>query len=198
MAARSDGLASLVRVFDDWPRAGVRFHDVTPLLADAGGLRQVVTAIADHFAHGIVDAGGGPVTHVAGIEARGFPVAAPVALRLDAGFLPVRRAGRLPAEVESAECILEYGTELLEMQRAPLHPGSSVLIVDDVLGTGATAEAVVRMVRRCGGEVAGYACVAEVAADAGRERLGDVPVLSVLRVESGQVLPGVDHTGRGV
>ncbi len=186
----------MVRVFADWPRPGIDFHDVTPLLADAQAFHEVVTTIADHHARGMVDPGGGPVTHVAGIEARGFAVAAPVALRLDAGFIPVRRAGRLPADVEAAECTLDYGTQLLEMQRQSVGPASSVLIVDDVLGTGATAEAVVRMVRRCGGEVAGVACALEVAAEGGRHRLDGIPVFSVLRVDGGQVTAGGDSPKR--
>ncbi len=183
MAAHLERLASLVRPVPDWPRPGVSFCDLTPLFADAAAFHEAVTAIADHFAHGIADAGGGPVTKVAAVESRGFIVGAPVALRIDAGLVPVRRAGRLPAAVEAIEYTLDYGTQLLEVRNDAIGAGDRVLVVDDVLGTGATVEAVVRIVERLGGHVVGAAAVVELAALGARERLRSTPVFSVLALD---------------
>lgn len=182
MTTRHQRLASLVRLVPDWPRPGVAFCDLTPLLADAAAFHEAVTAIADHHAHGIADAGGGPITKVVAMESRGFAIGAPVALRIDAGFVPVRTAGRLPAPVEAAEYTLDYGTALLEVHNDAIDDGDGVLVVDDVLGTGATAEAVTRIVERLGGSVVGVACVAELSALGGRQRLDPVPVFSVFEV----------------
>jgi adenine phosphoribosyltransferase len=184
MSTHAGRLAPLVRSVPDWPRPGVAFCDLTPLFADAAAFHEAVTAIADHFSHGIADAGGGPVTKVAAVEARGFIVGAPVALRIDAGLVPVRRAGRLPAAVEATEYTLDYGTELLEILNDAVESGDRVLVVDDVLGTGATAEAVVRIVERLGGHVVGVAAVVELSALGGRERLGSTTVFSVLELDA--------------
>lgn len=183
MAVHRQRLASLVRSVPDWPRPGVAFCDLTPLFADAAAFHEAVTAIADHHAHGIADAGGVGVTKVASVESRGFAVGAPVALRIDAGFVPVRKAGRLPAAVEATEYTLDYGTQLLEVHNDAIDAGDRVLIVDDVLGTGATAEAVVRIVERLGGYVAGVACIVELGALGGRVRLGPTPVFSVFNLD---------------
>jgi len=182
MAVHRHRLEALVRSVPDWPTPGVAFCDLTPLFADAGPFHEAVTAIADHYAHGIADAGGGPVAKVAAVEARGFAVGAPVALRIDAGFVPVRKAGRLPAAVEATEYTLDYGSALLEIHNDAIASGDRVLVVDDVLGTGATAEAVVRIVERLGGIVVGVACIVELSALGARERLEGVPVFSVLEL----------------
>jgi adenine phosphoribosyltransferase len=169
-----------IRHIADWPRPGVTFHDITPLLADRVALRQVVDAIADRQARGIADAGGRGVDVVVGVEARGFILAAPVALRLDAGFVPVRKAGKLPAAIESEQYTLEYGTDLLEIHNDAIGKGQRVLIVDDVIATGGTAAAVVRLVHRLGGEVAGVSCLLELADLGGRGQLEGVDVWSLL------------------
>lgn len=182
MAVDRHRLEALVGSVPDWPRPGVSFCDLSALFADAQAFHEAVSALADHFAHGIADAGGGPVTKVVGVEARGFVVAAPVALRIDAGFVPARRAGRLPAAVEATEYTLDYGTELLEVCSDAIVDGDRVLIVDDVLGTGATVEAVARIAARLGGHVVGVACVVELTALGGRQRLDPVPVFSVLEL----------------
>lgn len=179
-----------MRSVPDWPRPGVSFCDLTPLLADADAFHEAITAIADRHAHGIADAGGGPVTKVVAVEARGFAIGAPVAHRIDAGFVPVRRAGRLPAAVEATEYTLDYGTELLEVHNDAIAHGDRVLIVDDVLGTGATAEAVVRIVERLGGVVVGVACVAELTASGGRQRLAPIPVFSVVELDAADLRAG--------
>lgn len=177
-----DQLRSRIRDIADWPRPGITFHDITPLLADASAFRQVVSVIADHHAHGITDAGGRRIDIVVGVEARGFILAAPVALRIDAGFVPVRKAGKLPAAIEAEEYTLEYGTDLLEIHNDAIAPGQRVLIVDDVVATGGTAAAVVRLVRRLGGEVAGVACLLELEALGGRAQLPDVEVMSIVTI----------------
>src|SRR5438270_13100822 len=120
------------------PRPCVVFKAITPLLADVDAFRFAVDAVADHFA-------GNEVHKVLGVEARGFIIAAPVAYRFGAGFVPVRKAGKLPRELESEEYALEYGTDLLEIHRDAVDPGENVLIVDDVLATGGTASATVRL-----------------------------------------------------
>lgn len=182
MMLNADQLRSRIRDIADWPRPGITFHDITPLLADASAFHQVVTTIADHHARGITDAGGRPIDLVVGVEARGFILAAPVALRIDAGFVPVRKAGKLPAAIEAEEYTLEYGTDLLEIHNDAISPGQRVLIVDDVIATGGTASAVVRLVRRLGGEVAGVACLLELPALGGRSQLPDIEVMSLVSI----------------
>lgn len=115
-----------------------------------------------------------------GIEARGFITAAPVAYRFGAGFVPVRKAGKLPWKIEREEYELEYGTDLLEIHHDAISPGERVLIVDDVIATGGTAAATARLVEKLGGVVAGFAFVIELVALAGRERLGDAEVVSLI------------------
>jgi len=183
MTVDPEGLRALIRDIPDWPRAGVTFHDITPLLADSRAFREVVDGIADHFARGITDAGGPPVTRVVGVEARGFILAAPVALRLDAGFVPVRKGGRLPAGIEAEEYTLEYGNNLLEVRSDCITTGDRVLIVDDVLATGATAAATIRLVERLGARVEGLACLLELRSLGGRQQLGNHPVHSLVTID---------------
>jgi adenine phosphoribosyltransferase len=161
-----------IRDIPDWPSPGVVFKDITPLLGDVEGFRGVIDAIAGHFAGEAID-------RVLGVEARGFIFAAPVAYRFGAGFVPVRKAGKLPWDIEREEYALEYGTDLLEIHTDAVHPGEKVLIVDDVLATGGTAAATARLVEKLGGEVAGLAFVLELAFLHGRELLADRDVLSL-------------------
>jgi adenine phosphoribosyltransferase len=142
----------------------VVFKDITPLLAAPDAFAAVVDAVAAPFADRRID-------KVAGIEARGFMFAAPVAYRHAAGFVPVRKAGKLPWEIEREEYELEYGTDLLEIHRDAIHPGEQVLIVDDVLATGGTAAATLRLVERLGGVVVGLAFFIELGFLHGRDRL---------------------------
>jgi adenine phosphoribosyltransferase len=182
MLLDADQLRSRIRDIADWPRPGITFHDITPLLADASAFHQVVTTLADHHPRTRTDASGRSVDLVVGVEARGFILAAPVALRIDAGFVPVRKAGKLPAAIEAEEYTLEYGSDLLEIHNDAISPGQRVLIVDDVLATGGTAAAVVRLVRRLGGEVAGVACLLELPELGGRALVGDVGVMSIVSI----------------
>jgi adenine phosphoribosyltransferase len=180
MGVDPDELRRLVRDIEDWPRPGITYRDITPLLADARALHGVIDALADPYARGMTDPGGRPVDRVVGVEARGFILAAPVAYRLDAGFVPVRKAGKLPWELERTEYVLEYGEDLLEIHRDAVEPGQRVLIVDDVLASGGTAAAAVRLVRRLGGEVVAVAVMLELAALGGRSQLPGVEVRSLV------------------
>jgi adenine phosphoribosyltransferase len=165
-----------VRDIPDYPRPGVVFKDITPVLAAPDAFAAVVDAVAAPFADLRID-------KVVGIEARGFVFAAPVAYRHAAGFVPVRKAGKLPWEIEREEYELEYGTDLLEIHRDAIVPGERVLIIDDVLATGGTAEASVRLVERLGGEIVGLAFFIELAFLAGRSRLTDREVNAVISYE---------------
>ena len=173
----SDDLGTLVksriRDIHDYPQPGVVFKDITPLLADAAAFSAVVDGLA---------AGHGPVDKVAGIEARGFILAAPVALRLNAGFVPVRKKGKLPGATYSQNYELEYGSATLEVHQDAFAPGERVLIVDDVLATGGTARATVDLVGMSGAIVAGIAMLIELSFLNGREKLPDLDVRSLYTV----------------
>jgi adenine phosphoribosyltransferase len=165
-----------IRDIPDFPKAGVVFKDLTPLLADCGALAESVEALASPF----VTAG---ITQVVGIEARGFIFAAPVAVALGAGFVPVRKKGKLPWRTETATYQLEYGTDTLEVHADAIAPGDRVLVVDDVIATGGTAAATVELVQRLGATVAGLAFVLELEFLNGRSRLADLNVLSLVTYE---------------
>jgi adenine phosphoribosyltransferase len=169
-------LKAHVRDIRDYPRPGVVFKDITPLLAAPDAFAAVVDAVAAPFAERRID-------KVIGIEARGFVFAAPVAYRHAAGFVPVRKAGKLPWEIEQAEYELEYGTDLLEIHRDAIKPGEQVLIVDDVLATGGTARATLSLVERLGGEVVGLAFFIELAFLHGRDRLDGHEAHAVIRYD---------------
>lgn len=173
MTQDTDRLRERIREIPDFPEPGVSFKDITPLLADAAAFEACVEALASHFA-------AGPVDKVLGIEARGFILAAPVAVRLHAGFVPVRKAGKLPWQVERASYQLEYGQNVLEIHQDALAPGERALIIDDVLATGGTASATASLVRRLGAEPVGLGCVLELSWLEGRGKLGDLPVVSLL------------------
>ena len=161
-AALADLITSRIRDIPDYPKPGVVFKDITPLLADGRALAAVVGALA---------AGHGRVDKVAGIEARGFILAAPVASQLGSGFVPVRKHGRLPGPTYARSYQLEYGTATIEVHQDAFTPGERVLIVDDVLATGGTAEATTDLVRRAGAEIAGIAVILELSFLGGRNRL---------------------------
>jgi adenine phosphoribosyltransferase len=157
-------IRSLIRDVPDFPQEGVLFKDITPLLADPIAFSTVIDLVVVHFGRGSVD-------KVVGIEARGFIIASPVAYHFGAGFVPVRKLGKLPWETESAEYQLEYGTAALEIHTDAVRPGERVLIVDDVLATGGTAKATADLVERIGGKVVGLAFLIELAFLNGRDRL---------------------------
>ena len=168
-----DLIASRIRDVPDYPQAGVVFKDITPLLADARAFGAVVQALAQTY---------GPVDKVAGIEARGFILAAPVACSLNAGFVPIRKKGKLPGATLAEEYKLEYGTATIEVLTDAFAPGERVLIIDDVLATGGTARASADLVHRTGAQVAGISVLLELSFLNGRTKLPDLPVTALLTV----------------
>jgi len=174
-----EALARLVVDVPDHPEPGVVFKDITPVLADPAGLAAVVAGLASAGVH---PDGAPRVDVVVGMEARGFILAAPVALALGAGFVPVRKAGKLPREVHAVSYDLEYGSATLELHRDAVAPGDRVLLVDDVLATGGTARATADLVEACGASVVGVAVLMDLAFLPWREALGDVEVTSLLTV----------------
>ncbi|WP_326823631.1 adenine phosphoribosyltransferase [Streptosporangium sp. NBC_01639] len=161
-----------IRDVPDYPQQGVLFKDITPLLADP----YAFAAVVDEFA------GLHRVDKIVGIEARGFILAAPAACKAGAGFVPVRKKGKLPSETLEASYDLEYGSATIEVHRDAFAPGDRVLIVDDVLATGGTACAAVELVRRAGAEVVAIAVLMELASLKGRERLDGVELHSLVIV----------------
>ena len=174
MADSLDGLIKdRIRDVPDYPQPGILFKDITPLLADPAAFGTVIDALGSGF---------GPVDKVTGIEARGFILAAPVACRLSAGFIPVRKQGKLPSATYAQTYDLEYGTATIEVHTDAFRPGERVLIVDDVLATGGTAEAAVELVRRGGADVAGISVLLELTALNGRARLAGLEYRSLISV----------------
>ncbi len=164
---------SRIRDVSDYPQPGVMFKDITPLLADGAVFAAVVSALAS---------GHDGVGKVAGIEARGFILAAPVAIALGAGFVPVRKAGKLPGPTYAQSYDLEYGSATVEVHQDAFAPGERVLIVDDVLATGGTGSATAELVRKAGAEVAAIAVIMELSFLNGRSRLPDAAIRSLLVV----------------
>ncbi|GAA0933111.1 adenine phosphoribosyltransferase [Nonomuraea longicatena] len=167
-----DRILDLIRDVPDYPQPGVMFKDITPLLDDHVAFKAVVDEIAGMF----------EVDKIVGIESRGFILAAPVAYRAGAGFVPVRKKGKLPSATLEESYDLEYGSATIEVHRDAMAPGDRVLIVDDVLATGGTARATVELVRRTGAEVVGIAVLMELAFLKGRERLEGVDLRSLVIV----------------
>ena len=166
-------IRSRIRDVADYPQPGVTFKDITPLLADGAAFAAVVSALASGY---------DGVDKVAGIEARGFILAAPVAIVLGAGFVPVRKAGKLPGPTYAQSYDLEYGSATVEVHQDAFAPGERVLVVDDVLATGGTGSATAELVRKAGGEVAAIAVVMELSFLNGRSRLPDAAIRSLLVV----------------
>lgn len=167
---------SLIRTVPDFPRPGVIFRDITPMLANPKAFHMLLDGFAEHFIGEHVDA-------IAGVEARGFIFGGALAARLNACFVPLRKPGKLPGEVDRVSYDLEYGSTALEMQADLIQGGDNVVIVDDVLATGGTAAAAAELIRRQGGYVAAFAFAVEIASLDGRERLAPASVLSLITYE---------------
>jgi adenine phosphoribosyltransferase len=171
-------LEAQIRNIPDFPIPGIQFKDITPLLQNPESLHRVIDLMSKAFADDHIEC-------VVGIESRGFILGAPIAYQLHAGFVPVRKAGRLPADTVGAEYSLEYGVNRLEMHRDAIAPGQRVLVVDDLLATGGSARATIELVEGLGGTVVGLAFLVELGFLQGRERLPGYPVYSVITFEKG-------------
>lgn len=163
-----------IREIPDFPKPGILFRDITPLLSHPEALRYTIDLMAEQVADLKPD-------YIAGIESRGFIFGVPLACRMGVGFAPVRKPGKLPAATYSAEYALEYGTDRVELHQDAFRPGSRVLIVDDLIATGGTAAATVELVRKTGSEIAGFGFVIELTGLAGRNNLPDLPIVSLLQ-----------------
>ena len=167
-------IKGLIRDVPDFPEPGIVFKDITPVLADPIAFSTITDLMVVRFGRGNVD-------KVVGIEARGFIIASPVAYHFGAGFVPIRKQGKLPSEAVGEDYELEYGTATLELHIDGITPGERVLIVDDVLATGGTAQAAASLVQRVGGKVCGIATVIELEFLHGRERLAEHEVYTLIR-----------------
>ena len=170
-------LKRLIREVPDYPKPGILFYDLTTLLKDAPGFHILVDRLGDHFAARKVDV-------VVGVEARGFIFAPALAYRLGAGFVPVRKPKKLPAKTARVSYQLEYGTDTLEIHEDAIQPGQHVLISDDLLATGGTAAATIKLVRQLGGEVIGASFAVELTFLNGRANLPGVDVHSLIQYDS--------------
>lgn len=164
---------SLIKDVPDFPRKGVVFKDITPLLADAQAFASVIDGMAEPFA-------GKGITIVAGIESRGFLLATPIAYWLKAGVVPIRKKGKLPRPTHSASYSLEYGSDTIEAHQDAFKPGTKVLLVDDVLATGGTAKAACQVIEKLGGQVMGIAFLIELSFLKGREKLAGHKIHSLV------------------
>lgn len=169
-------LETLVRDIPDFPEKGVVFKDITPVLGDPGAFSELIREMSEPF----VDKG---ITKVAGIEARGFTLATPVADRIGAGFIPLRKPGKLPYQTVKEEYELEYGLDALEVHTDAVFDGEKVLLVDDVIATGGTAKAAIQLLRNVGAEVVGLSVFIELVFLGGADKIDNVPLHALLRYD---------------
>lgn len=171
-----DELKKLIREVPDFPKPGINFYDITTLLKDADGLKKTIAALADQFK-------GEQIDTVIGVESRGFIFATPLACEMGAGFVPVRKPKKLPAEKVSVSYDLEYGQDTLEMHKDAVGEGHRVLIIDDLLATGGTAKAVVDLVEGLGGKIVGLGFVVELEFLNGRAKFNGYDVKSLIKYQ---------------
>jgi adenine phosphoribosyltransferase len=169
----ADDLRAKIREVPDFPKPGILFYDITTLLKEPDAFREVIDRMAEQASDRAVDL-------VVGMESRGFIFSAPLAYKLGAGFVPVRKLGKLPAETIEVEYDLEYGTATLEIHRDAIKPGQRVLIVDDLLATGGTVIGTIELVRRLGGEIAGLSFMVELTSLHGRDKLGEFAINALI------------------
>ena len=167
---------SLIRDVPDFPKPGILFKDITPVVQDYAALKEVTERLAEWARAKKIDA-------IVGIEARGFIFGVPVAMALEVGFVPLRKLGKLPANTIAEEYALEYGTNTVEIHSDSLHPGQRVIIIDDLLATGGTAAAAARLVERLGAEVVGFGFLVELAFLDGRKALSSYEIQALLRYD---------------
>ena len=171
-----EDIKSLIRTIPDFPKEGIEFRDLTTLFLDGAGFRRTISAFVDHYSDQRIDV-------VVGVESRGFILAAPVAMELGVGFVPVRKPNKLPGASIGVEYSLEYGVDRLEIHSDSLAPGARVLMVDDLLATGGTMEAACRLVEQVGGQVTGCAFVVELVDLKGRDRLTNYDIFKLVDFE---------------
>lgn len=170
----AETLRAKIREVPDFPKPGILFYDITTLLKDAAAYREAIQLMLEPYRGQRVDV-------VVGMESRGFIFSAPMAIELDAGFVPVRKLGKLPAETLSVEYALEYGSNTLEIHRDAIEPGQQVLVVDDLLATGGTVQGTIELIEQLKGEIVGLAFLVELEFLDGRKRLTGRPITSVIR-----------------
>lgn len=170
----NDELKQRIREIPDFPKAGILFRDITPLLTDGDAFRQAIDRIGERYVGGTIDV-------VVGVEARGFIVASALAYKLGAGLVPVRKPGKLPYKTHRSSYALEYGTDALEIHQDAIRPGQRVLIADDLLATGGTISATANLVRQLGGVIVELAFLIELCELQGRRRLTEHSVFSVIQ-----------------
>ncbi len=168
-------LKQKIRTIPDFPEPGILFRDITTLLSDAEALNETIERFAEHYKNEKIDV-------VAGVESRGFIIGTPLAIRMDLGFIPIRKAGKLPGPTHGVDYDLEYGKDRVEVHQDAIPEGSRVLLVDDLIATGGTIEGSAKLVKKVGGLIVGYAFVIELTDLKGRERLQE-PVFSLIEFE---------------
>ena len=168
-------LKQKIRTIPDFPEPGILFRDITTLLSDAEALNETIERFAEHYKNEKVDV-------VAGVESRGFIIGTPLAIRMGLGFIPIRKAGKLPGPTHGVDYDLEYGKDRVEVHQDAIYEGSRVLLVDDLIATGGTIEGSAKLVKKVGGVIVGYAFVIELRDLKGRERLQE-PVFSLIEFE---------------
>ena len=176
MTTKENDLSRYIGSIPDWPKKGILFRDITPLLADPKAFTAAVEALCSDF----TEAG---VEYVAAVEARGFIFGAAVAAKLGAGFVPIRKQGKLPGQTESITYDLEYGTDTLEVHRGAIRSGAKVLMVDDLLATGGTMAAACKLIEKISGHVIGITFLVELAALGGRGKIDNYTVASIITYE---------------
>ncbi|MGB5595954.1 MAG: adenine phosphoribosyltransferase [Crocosphaera sp.] len=168
-------IKGLIRDLPDFPKPGIIFRDITTLLSDAEGLRYTIDTLTQKC-----QAANLSPDYIVGMESRGFLFGVPLAYQLNAGFIPVRKPGKLPAAVHKVEYELEYGTDSLEIHQDALENHHSVLIVDDLIATGGTAKATAELLEKIGCDVLGFAFIIELKALEGRQKLPDIPIITLV------------------